>query len=514
MITNLYKTLRVYIFLSAITFIAVSMASTEVSDKNVPQDTVTEETDLANREAVISVEMSRLFNELRSEVLDDKSTELNRWLAFIAIVLTVFAIIIPVFGFLGYKKFERYEEDAKRYLDVIKGHEKKALASVDGMRGADNTSIERGDTSKEHSAKIREITDDTKKTLPEKATTGTKSFQQDGGIKNEIKYWQAIAKEKEINNPKVAADTWFLVGFLYQLEDPTTTNQLSNKNALEAYTNTIRLNPNHAASYFNRGNVNANLGDHENALKDYDCSIKIIIKRGHADNPRLTHMLCRLYFNSGNSYTRLGIFGYANAIDNYESSFNHAIIAYLIYRGYIRYNRGNAKFCVEDYSSAIEDYKEAILCGTNLRGSWFNQGNAEMKLGDYEKALKSYDESIKADANHKDAYSNRIVAKIALGRIGEALSDIAKLKNSEFGKAKDGVTQMAIGNIRIFLGNRARKELDGSIRSIELALVGNMGSIGMFGGVAPSGDARYLPGGNGFPGSPGFLLKINTHSEH
>ena len=527
--TNLSKILRFYILLSAITLAAISVASGQVLDKNVPQgenvvqNIVTEETNLTNREAAINVEIDRRFNELRSKILDDKSTRLDRWLIVVIIFLTVFGLFQHTKIKNYTKKFIRYDEKFIRYDEELQDYKREAKSSVaiinkykedvvenaTGNQGRGNISTEEVDTSKEHSSKAKKHTDDSEPPLPEDANTNTEPFKQGGTIKKEIEQWQTVAKEKEISDPEVAADAWFFVGFLFQFEDPTTSNQLSNQNAFDAYTNALRINPNHVKSYFNRGNVNANLGNHENAIRDYVSAIKIQPTAKLENDGENINMLRDLYFNSGNSYTRLGIPDYVNAIVNYDLSLANAIQSIPNHRGNIYYNRGNDKFCVGDYSGAVEDYKEAISCGTFLRDSWFNQGNSEINLGNYERALKSYDESIKVDENYKNAHSNRIVAKVALGRIDEALSDINQLIQSKSSRAGDDVISTPIiSNWQIIRGNRGRKKLDGNVPDIELTLTGNVGNIGMFGGVAPSGDPRYLSGGEGFPGSPGFTLRI------
>ena len=513
--TNLSKTLRFYIFLSAITFAVVSVASTEESDENVPQDIATDGTNLTDREAAINVEIDRRVTELRNEFLNDKSTMLDRWLEIVAIFITFFAIAIPIASFFGYKKFEDIKEEAKEHLDEIRKIKedvvilrKTAEDHVAGMPGLDNKSTAEVDTSEERSSKSARQISDSVPRLSATVNTSASRHQKDGTIMAANELRQTITKDVEENNPDIAAITWFSVGFLYQFEDPTTTNQLNNHNALDAYTNAIRLNQNHMESYFNRGNVNANLGNHENSISDYNMAIKIQPTAKPASNYESINMLRNLYFNRGNSYTQLGTPNYAKAIDDYNLSLADAANSILNHREIIYYNRGNAKFCVEDYSGAVEDYKATLSGVTFLRSSLFNLGNAEIKLGNYGNALARYDESIKADANYKNAYSNRIVAKVALGLVDESLSDIEQLTQSQSSRTGDDVLSTLIAIGQIIRGNRSRKKLDGDVSAIELPVIGNGGNIGMFGGASPSGDARYLPGGKGFSGGSGFQLRI------
>ena len=62
-----------------------------------------EQTDTA---AATEVEIQRRFNELRSELLDERSDSVGRWLAVTAILVTVFGVGIALFGILGFSKFQ------------------------------------------------------------------------------------------------------------------------------------------------------------------------------------------------------------------------------------------------------------------------------------------------------------------------------------------------------------------------------------------------------------------------
>ena len=469
MMINFSKILRFYIFLSAITFAAVSAASTEVSDENVPQDIVTEETNLTDREAAINVKIDRRFNEIRSEVLDDKASIVSWWLFVIAIVLTFFAIVIPIASYFGYKKFEDIKEKAEENLDQIRKIKKDVVVlretakdHLAGMQGMGNESTVKVDTSEKTIGAIARTKNDPDASVLNNKIANALLLQRKAKNKDAIEEWRNIVRLTEDNNSDIAVNAWFSIGYLFQLENITGKNQSNNENALDAYTKAIRLNRSHVESYYNRGNL-------------------------HTENKR-----------------------YEDAIRDYTFAITHTAVSTAIDLGVIYFNRGNANFFIENYFDAIEDYRYAISCidGINLRNSWYNLGNAEIKLGSYEKALESYDESIKVDVNYKNAHSNRIVAKAELGYVDEALSGIEQLTQSQSSRTEDDVLSTLIINGQIIRGNLVRKKLDGGAPYIELAVVGNVGNIGMFGGVRPPGNVRYLPGGKGFPGSPGFSLRI------
>ena len=53
------------------------------------------------------------FNEIRRELLDERASFINRWLAVIGIILTFFGVVVVIAGFVGFRKFREIEEEAK-----------------------------------------------------------------------------------------------------------------------------------------------------------------------------------------------------------------------------------------------------------------------------------------------------------------------------------------------------------------------------------------------------------------
>ena len=68
----------------------------------------------------IGVESQRRLNEFRSEYLNDRADTLNRWLDFVAIVLTFFAVAVALAGFLGFRRFREIETEAKSSVEKVK----------------------------------------------------------------------------------------------------------------------------------------------------------------------------------------------------------------------------------------------------------------------------------------------------------------------------------------------------------------------------------------------------------
>ena len=174
--------------------------------------------------------------------------------------------------------------------------------------------------------------------------------------------------------------------------------------ALTDYDTAIKINPQDANAYYNRGTAKDALGRHEEALADYDAAIRINSQNANA------------YINRGNAKARLGL--YEEALEDYDTAIRinpQDADAY--------YNRGTAKDALGRHEEAVADSDTAIRIDPQNANAYINRGNAKARLGLYEETLADYDEAIRLDPQYAVAYSNRGTAKDALGRPEEALAD-------------------------------------------------------------------------------------------
>ncbi|GBE91636.1 tetratricopeptide repeat protein [Nostoc cycadae] len=241
--------------------------------------------------------------------------------------------------------------------------------------------------------------------------------------------------------------------------------------AIAHYSQALKLHPNDAEIYYQRGLSYYQLGDYAEAIADYSQAIKInlndakfYIKRGLAHYQlgdytaaiddytqaiRLNPNMAVAYKNRADARSHLGdnqgaIEDYTQALKinpnyaityknrgmsryflGYQQSFTKAIkmnphdaIAYK--------NRGNARADIGDYEGAIDDYTQGIAINPHDAHAYYNRGNARYDLGDNAGAFEDYTQAIKINPNYADAYYNRGNVQSEIGDKQEAITDFQK----------------------------------------------------------------------------------------
>ncbi|AKG22130.1 tetratricopeptide repeat-containing S1 family peptidase [Calothrix sp. 336/3] len=163
------------------------------------------------------------------------------------------------------------------------------------------------------------------------------------------------------------ADDFYIAGY----EKYTQSNF---SGAIADYTQAIRLNPNYAEAYYQRGRVRKNgLNETANAAKD-------LRKAGE------------LFFAQGKS------------AEGYRS-------------------QGFERWILKDYPGAINAYNQAIKINPKDAQNYNSRGNARALSGDNRGAIDDFNRAIKLDANFADAYLNRGASRSELGDNRGAIAD-------------------------------------------------------------------------------------------
>jgi tetratricopeptide (TPR) repeat protein len=126
------------------------------------------------------------------------------------------------------------------------------------------------------------------------------------------------------------------------------------KKAIEYLNEVIKLKPDLAEAYNNRGNAYSDLGQYQRAIEDYNEAIHLKPDNAFA------------YNNRGLAYRDLG-----------------------------------------QHQHAIEDYNEAIRLKSDNAFAYNNRGVTYGDLGQYQRAIEDYNETIRIKPDGADAYHNR-----------------------------------------------------------------------------------------------------------
>ena len=318
------------------------------------EDDTSVETDPRARPATpgaVEEEIQSRFNDLRSELLDDRAGYIDWWLAALAVVLGFFAIVAVVGGYIGFRRFQEIETDAKNsvkaaaeYAEAAKRH----VEEIERNRDKSDEILRRmnaetaADEPEKANQAVKDARENPKASLTDKAIANALDLQRQERNKEAIEKWRAIASIAEGTDNKLAARAWFSVGYLLQDDDP--------EGSMSAYSKSIRLKPDSYFGYNNRGNAKQALGRHEDAIADYNEAIRL--------KPDLA-----------GAYS----------------------------------NRGNPKAALGRHEDAIADYNQAILLKPDYAKAYMNRGVAKRALGLKDEARKDFETALGLVRNANNA---------------------------------------------------------------------------------------------------------------
>jgi tetratricopeptide (TPR) repeat protein len=177
--------------------------------------------------------------------------------------------------------------------------------------------------------------------------------------------------------------------------------------ALGDYTEAIRLKPDYALAYNNRGGARGDKGDMEGALGDFEEAI------------RLKPDYALAYNNRGTVHKTKG--DVEGALRDYEEAIRLEPDFALAYN-----NRGTARKAKGDVEGALRDYEEAIRLKPDYALAYIGRGTARQAKGDVEGALRDCDEAILLKPDYPLVYYNRAVLKGDRSEYRDAITDFQK----------------------------------------------------------------------------------------
>jgi len=174
--------------------------------------------------------------------------------------------------------------------------------------------------------------------------------------------------------------------------------------AIADFTEAIKLNPNYAAAYHNRGLAYYLKRDYDRAIADCTEAIRL------NPNSAITYNNRGRVYSDKKDYDR-AIADYTEAIriDPYYAT------AYI--------NRGLAYYNKKDYDRAIADFTQAIRLNPNYARAYNDRGAAYDSKRDYDRAIADYTEAIRLNPNSATAYNNRGMAYYYKRDYDKAIAD-------------------------------------------------------------------------------------------
>ena len=157
--------------------------------------------------------------------------------------------------------------------------------------------------------------------------------------------------------------------------------------AIADFTSAIRLDPNNAVAYRERGRAAMNKGDRDAAYADYNQALRL-----NPNDPRTYNNRGNVHRDRGNLDQALADFNQAIRLDS-----NYAV-AYL--------NRGIAHRARGNLDQAIADYTQAIRLNPNYVNAYYNRGLVHRQKGDYARAIADWEAVLRLDPNDADARRN------------------------------------------------------------------------------------------------------------
>ena len=213
------------------------------------------------------------------------------------------------------------------------------------------------------------------------------------------------------------ANTEYNLGVIYQnrrdeADNPQEKAQYNQK-AIEHFTNAIKLKPDFAETYKNRGVAYDFKGDYDRAIEDYSTMIK------------LTPNDAEVYNNRGNTYGNKG--DYTHAIEDYTQAIKLKPRLAEAYN-----NRGTAYVQNGAIEPAIKDFDKAIELKNNYANAYYNRGVVYGSQDDYERAISDHTQAIELKNDYAEAYCSRGSTYAKKGMVDCAIDDFTKaieLKN-------------------------------------------------------------------------------------
>jgi len=228
-------------------------------------------------------------------------------------------------------------------------------------------------------------------------------------------FWEKVENSRQLNE-KLKAEGYRLEGSFDDLELPTieglTASEWFDKGfaepdenlKVEYYSRAIKLNPQYAAAYNNRGDAYQALDRIDEAFKDFSKAIEFNAENAPA------------YINRGNIYQKME--KHSEAVQDFSRAISLNSKYALTYN-----NRGSSYKKLGKYKKALKDFNMTIQLEPKFNTAYFNRGDVLRKMGKNQEAISNYTKAIDLDPNNAVALNNRGFSYNNLGQYQNAIQD-------------------------------------------------------------------------------------------
>lgn len=346
--------------------------------------------------------------DLEREIIDFKMARADSWMFWMAVFMTLVAVMVAIFAFMTYVQINNLKGEAEELRDKAK-------------QAADNASSLTSDIRKHHlevlgSAASAATTKENfggsidygqRRTLavaPEvdQLIAEAEDLVAAQKIPDAIERWNSVAQLTENTNPDIHADALVQISSLL-------TQSRKFEASLEAAKEAIRADDKRAEAWLNLGWAKINLNMNAQALRDLEHAATL-----RPDIPMVWN-------NIGLAKCNLGRF--AEAIPDFDKAISLNSEFALAWN-----NKGWARLNMDHLREAISDLKIALQCEPFNFLSVGNLSLAYRLLGRFEDALQLTTEAIEHDPEDCASLNNRARTYLEMGKFEEARKDLDAAK--------------------------------------------------------------------------------------
>lgn len=186
--------------------------------------------------------------------------------------------------------------------------------------------------------------------------------------------------------------------------------------SIEYYDKTIKLNPKYEKAYNNRAVSKNAIFEYDGALEDIKKLFELITDKEY---------LYMYYDNLGLIKSNIG--EHDEAIANFNKSIELNNTYDNVYN-----NRGSTYLLLEKYDEAIKDFNKAIKLNYKFKWAYLNRGISNFYLEKYNKSIEDFNRVIALDDKYEEAYYYKALNYYALDNYKESLYNFSMLSKLNY----------------------------------------------------------------------------------